>query len=323
MKAMKTTIKMLILLIAASIAYSLQSFTCIKISIQQDSSMFKTREGEIRYLESYNNALKLWPVKFEEVDIKTGFGKAHVIISGPESGNPLVLLHGMNASSTMWYPNVKDLSKTHRLYAIDFIEEPGKSLMQKKIKSNDDIVSWYTEIFEKLHLKKFSIIGESRGGWLAVQLALHSTEIKKVVLLSPAQTLIMVKPKRKILQNAFFSLFPERTRFRRTLKTLSYNVDHLEKAWTDQYFNCLQDMKKQTDVMKMDVYSDKELESLNIPVLLLIGDHDIFNNERSIERAKKLIPGVDTYIVKKCGHFISFDQPEFVDQKISEFLSKN
>ena len=62
------------------------------------------------YFKSYNKALTLWKTAFHELNIQTSIGNAHVIVSGPKNGEPVILLHGMNASSTMWYPNIKALS---------------------------------------------------------------------------------------------------------------------------------------------------------------------------------------------------------------------
>lgn len=321
--ATRKTIKLLILLIAASIAYSLESFTCDKTTSKADSSMFKTKEGENLYLEAYDKALSLWPLKYEEHDLKTSFGKVHVIISGPERGNPLVLLHGMNASSTMWYPNIKALSEKYRTYAIDYIAEPNKSVATKGIKNIEDVVKCYDEVFNELHLDKFSIIGASRGGWLTVQLALHmKNRINSIILLSPAQTFSDVKPKKEILKNIFFSFFPERENFKSTLKTLSSNPDKLEKLYVDQYLICLENMKKETGVLKMKPFSKEELRSLDIPVLVLIGDNDIINNKKSIERAKKLIPRAETEMVSQSGHFVSFDQAEIVNARMLQFLHR-
>ena len=70
---------------------------------------------DVALYTAYNKALKLWKTPFHEVNIKTSFGNAHVIVSGAKDAEPLVLLHGMNASSTMWYPNVKALSKNYRV----------------------------------------------------------------------------------------------------------------------------------------------------------------------------------------------------------------
>jgi pimeloyl-ACP methyl ester carboxylesterase len=320
---MKTTIKLLLLLIAASILYCLESFRTDQTGHGRGLSMFRSPEGESLYIAAYDKALKLWRVNYEELNIKTSYGTAHVTISGPESGSPLVLLHGMNASSTMWYPNAKDLSAKYRIYAIDMIKEPGKSILQKDITTTEALIKWYDEVFDGLHLGAFSIAGASRGGWIACQLALHSGKtIKKLVLLSPAQTFIAVKPKPKVVRNAFFALLPERALLRQDLKTLSWDVDRLEPDYVDQYFTCLQNMKVNTEFMQMDVYSDKELKSLRIPVLVLIGDHDIFNTEKSIERARQTMAFPETAVIHHAGHFITFDQAQEVNQRILAFLDK-
>ena len=90
-----------------------------------------------------------------------------MIVSGPKKGTPVVLLHGLNASSTMWYPNAKAINQKHRIYAIDIIVEPSKSYMTKDFDSIDEITSWYQEVLWALKLESFHIIGASRGGWFA------------------------------------------------------------------------------------------------------------------------------------------------------------
>src|SRR3954464_1225978 len=117
-------------------------------SSERTYSVFKSRLAQRSYIKAYNIALKnLWDTPYEELDVQTTHGIAHVIISGPKNGSPLVMLHGMNASSTMWYPNAKEFSKTYRVYCIDFILEPGKSFSYGKIENTEDIVKWYDEVF--------------------------------------------------------------------------------------------------------------------------------------------------------------------------------
>jgi pimeloyl-ACP methyl ester carboxylesterase len=162
-------------------------------TIIEKDTVVNLKGKNLSYEEAYDKALTLWQIPFVEKYLKTSFGKAHVIITGPENGEPLVLLHGMNASSTMWYPNIKAFSQLFRVYAIDFLLEPGKSQCYGEISETSQIVNWYYEIFNELHLKKFNLIGASRGGWLAVNIALHSkSRINKIILLSPAQTLILL-----------------------------------------------------------------------------------------------------------------------------------
>src|SRR5260221_2096285 len=276
------------------------------------------------YYNAYNKALTLWKTPYHELAIPTSLGNAHVIVSGPKNAEPLVLLHGMNASSTMWYPNSKALSQNYRVYAIDYLLEPGKSQMRGERKDMGEIMNWYNEIFNQLKLEKVSLIGASEGGWLAVNIALHQgSRIRNMVLLSPLQTFIWIRPGAKIWSDIFYTLTPKRKHLRRALETMSVNVDKIEKAYIDQYFIATQKAKNSLMMLQMKPYSDDELKNLVMPVLVLIGDHDIINNEKSIEKAKELLPHSETGIIKNAGHFLSVDQSETVNTRILDFLNKN
>ena len=237
------------------------------------------------------------------------------------AGLPLVLLHGMNASSTMWYPNMKALSAGYRVYAIDFLLEPGKSRSTRKVMTMEEIGHWYDEIFEHYKLKDINLVGESRGGWLAIDIAISSAQkIHKLVLLSPAQSFISIKPKRRILYNIFFALFPRRIMLRSELKTMSSNVDKLRQPYIDQYYIAVKHQKMNLSLLHMTTYSDEDLKSLRMPVLLLVGDTDALNDESTIRRAKELVPHLQAQIVKGASHFISFDKAEYVNQAILDFI---
>ncbi|WP_395050212.1 alpha/beta fold hydrolase [Flavobacterium sp.] len=281
----------------------------------------EVKPEDLGYYKAYDKALKLWKIPFHELNIKTNFGNAHVIVSGPKNAEPLVLLHGMNASSTMWYPNIKALSENHRVYAIDFLLEPGKSHMNGEVKEMKEVMNWYDEIFNQLNLKKFSLIGASRGGWLSINIALQQKyQIKKIILLSPAQTFIWIRPGAKVLTNLTYMITPKRKRLRNVLETISFDVDKIKKAYIDQYFIATQKATNSMFLLKMIPFSDKELKSLTMPILVLIGDHDIVNNEKSVEKAKELLPHSETGIIKNAGHFLSIDQAETVNTRMLNFL---
>src|SRR4029453_11903706 len=55
------------------------------------ASAFKTAEGEAKFLAGYDNAMKLWPVPYEQIDVRNRFGTTHVVICGPTTAPPLVL----------------------------------------------------------------------------------------------------------------------------------------------------------------------------------------------------------------------------------------
>lgn len=301
--------------------------SCSKPSIQEQLDekfgkyMEEVRPGDMKLFKAYNIALKLWEVPYGEVYIKTSFGKAHITVSGPENGESLVLLHGMNASSTMWYPNIKALSKNHRVYAIDYLEEPNKSQATSGLNNVEDMVEWYSEIFYGLQLKKFSLVGASKGGWQAVQLAIQKKyAIQKMILLSPAQTFTLIRPSSDMVTNLAYTINPKRKNLREVLQTMTSDVDNIKQEYINQYFIATQMASMDKLMLKMLPYSKSELNSISFPVLTLIGDKDIINTEKSLEKAKELIPNSSTSIIKNAGHFISIDQSEIVNQKMLEFL---
>ncbi|KOP39135.1 alpha/beta hydrolase [Flavobacterium sp. WLB] len=283
--------------------------------------VFKTKSEEQKYETAYNKALKLWDIPYTEENVKTSFGTAHVIIAGPKNGKDLVLLHGMDASSTMWYPNIKSLAKNHRIYAIDFLMEPNKSNLTAKPLSSEEIVVWYNEIFDHFKLKKFDIIGASRGGWIATLLATQkNNSIDKIVLLSPAQTFKFIDKPRKTSSALMLKLFPSEKKFSKTLKAFSTHPEKISPIYNRQFYLANKYAKSNSSMLKMTPFSDKELESINNPVLVLIGDKDVINSEESLERAKKHLANSKTKIIKDAGHFLTIDQPKIINDAVINFL---
>jgi pimeloyl-ACP methyl ester carboxylesterase len=275
------------------------------------------------YINAYNKTLALFELPIREKDIATQYGNAHVLICGNPANPPLVLLHGMNASSTMWYPNMKTLAKNHCVYAIDFLLEPGKSTCNSKRLRIEQIADWYDEVFTKLHLNSFDLVGCSRGGWLATAISIHEPErVKKLVLLSPAQTFTWIPPSSALLSNITYSISPNKEKLGHILSGLSVRSVKISKTYFDQYYLGTEKDNLSSCIFEMTPYSRKSIESLKMPLLVLIGDKDIINNQRCLNKVKKLLPDTQTGIIENAGHFLSFDQPDTVNSLILNFLAK-
>lgn len=295
--------------------------SCASKKAKFEDYVFKTKSEEIKYQSAYDKALRLWNIPYTEEDVKTSFGTAHVIIAGPKNAKALVLLHGMDASSTMWYPNIKAMAKNHRIYAIDFIMEPNKSNLTSKALSSEEIAVFYNEVFNYYKLKKFDIVAASRGGWIATLLATEKpNSIDKIVLLSPAQTFKFIDQVGKTTSAIMLKLFPSEKKFGKTLTTFSTHPENISVIYKRQFYLANKYAKSNSSMLKMHPFSNKDLESIQNPVLVLIGDKDVINSEESLERAQKYLKNSKTKMVKDAGHFLTIDQPKIVNDAIINFL---
>lgn len=277
--------------------------------------------AEKEYYAAYNQLMSLWEVPYEDLYIPTNYGTAHVIVAGDTHHPPLVLLHGMNASSAMWYPNVSALAKSHRVYAIDLLTEPGKSNSTTDINDTETVIEWYIEIFNLLELQNVELVGASKGGWLAVKLALtHPARVNRLVLLSPAQTFIWIQPGVALFSNIIFELAPNRERLEKVLGKMSAHVDKIPESFKELFYLATKRSPVDETLLEMQPFSEETLSGLQMPVLLLIGEKDVINNERSIEVARESLANLEAQIIKDAGHFLSMDQATKVNEEILNFL---
>ncbi|MFD2602088.1 alpha/beta fold hydrolase [Flavobacterium suzhouense] len=291
---------------------------------KSNHALFKNRNEEQKYINAYNSSLTLWPVPYTEKDIPTSFGTAHVIVSGPANAEPLVLLHGMDATSTMWYPNIKDYSKNYRVYAIDYIMEVGKStLKENKNLNHDEIVQWYEEIFNALKLNNINLVGTSRGGWLSTLYTInHKERIKKLVLLAPVQTFKMISMDSDLINAANFKIAPSKKRLKKLIDNFSLYPEKVDSKLKNQMYLGNKYSRTKLDLLSMTPFNDDEFKSLDLPVLVLVGDHDILNSIEIVKIAGDKIPEAQGAVVESAGHFLTIDRTEDVDKRVLEFLSE-
>ncbi|MFO7938978.1 MAG: alpha/beta fold hydrolase, partial [Bacteroidales bacterium] len=230
----------------------------------------------------------------------------------------------MNASSAMWYPNIKQLSANFQVFAIDLLVEPGKSAPNVEIEDTQMLMQWYKAIFDTLKIERFGLIGASKGGWLATKLAMYQPQqVEKLILLSPAQTFIWIPPDRALLSNLIYEMAPNRRRLEKLFSQMSTHPKQIAPAFVELFHQATRISSLDKMLMEMQPFSKDELKQMDMPVLVLIGDNDIINNARSLDRANEYLPNVQTHMIKDAGHFLSLDRAEHVSKIILRFLACN
>ncbi|MER5642714.1 alpha/beta fold hydrolase [Kitasatospora sp. NPDC002227] len=145
---------------------------------------------------AYDAVLAEWPTPVETRELPTRFGRTHVNITGAPDGPPLVLLHGGNATAAVWYANVAGLGRTHRLYAVDRLQEAGLSTPgERPPRRVPELLDWLGEVLDGLGLGEAALLGHSYGGWLALGYAVHAPQrARRLVLLDPTQCFAGYRP---------------------------------------------------------------------------------------------------------------------------------
>lgn len=290
---------------------------------------FRSESAKQRYVAFYDDMAKDWPVESETRMVDTSFGQTYVRICGPVDAPPLVLMHGANATSLSWIPNIKALSENYRTYAVDNIYELGRSVFTKIFKTPDDLISWMDESLLALDLSSgINMIGMSYGGWLTSQYALnHPEKVDNIVLLAPAATVLPLGP--GFLKSSLISILPHRYFVKKGLEPIMADLWKKDEVGR-KYFERLVDHLdiglrsfKPKMMVSPTVLSDEELNALKMPVLFMVGENEkIYSAEQAVARLTKLAPHIKAAIIPDAGHDLPASQAELVNRKILDFLEK-
>jgi len=295
------------------------------------TSAFKTPEGEAAYLAAYDAAMKLWSVPYEEIEIPSRFGTTHVVVTGPEGAPPLVLLHGMAMTLTMWSPNIADFSKDYRVYALDVMTQPGKSIPNpdEPIRDAADFGAWLSETLDGLNLDRISLVGMSYGGWLALHFTMAvPTRVRKLVLLSPGASFLPIV-KQFMLRGMLMTLLPTRLTtdsFMGWMGIKDTPGDPVSRRLLDLFYLGMKHFRMPPESARLmpGVFSDEELRALHVPVLLLIGENEvIYDPAKALGRARALLPDFEGELVPRSSHNMCGSQYRIVDARVLDFLNDN
>lgn len=291
---------------------------------------FKSEETQKEFFKHYDEWAKDWPVPAETKIIKTSYGSTFVKISGPKDGIPLVLIPGGGKTSLMWIPNVEELSRHYKVYALDNIFDFGKSVLTRPMENGEQVAEWLDEVFNELNLgDEINIAGLSFGGWVTSQYVIyHSERINKAILIAPFATLFNIQG--QFLLNAlkvliFPSFVDEWTRLIMTdlnNKTDDTSIELMDRIIKESYFGmtCV----KYKNSIRPVVLRDEDWESINAPILLLVGENEkLYSADDAVQRLDSLNTTVKTEIIPDAGHDLTFVQSSLVNSKIIKFIKED
>jgi pimeloyl-ACP methyl ester carboxylesterase len=247
------------------------------------------------------------------------------------SGSTVVLLHGFGSQAMSdWRRVIRPLSQGHRVIALDQIGfgESDKPLVDYSIQT---FVDFLGEFLRTLGVKRFSLAGESLGGWIAASYSLQA--------LAPGNTgqYALAKPERLILADALgqFDLrsgssYPIAGSLRESagIAIIFHDKSRVTDDFVRHHFEI--QLKANDGATQRSLWSNPQLASeivgdrlvdITIPTLIVWGANDeVIPLAQGREYAAK-IPQAKLVIIPDCGHVPPIEKPEAFLSAVIPFLN--
>ena len=251
-------------------------------------------------------------------------------------GQPLVLIHAGVADSRQWDHEFADFSRDFRVLRYD-LRGYGKSLpVEGEFSHIEDL----TALLDKLGINQpLVLIGCSMGGGMAMDFALaHPSKMKALVMLGSAPSGLALDvhghPKMEAAEQAYNSgdldLLAEletqiwfdgmgRTpqQVNQEMRSLAKEMDRLALAHEARGLG-----KRLPDA---HTKAAERLDELEIPVLLIVGEHDVpyvhAAADYMVEHVEH-VPSARKVIIDDAAHLANMDQPVQFQSAVRSFLDE-
>lgn len=269
------------------------------------------------FYAAYDAVLAQWPVPVSPVDVPSAYGTTRVNVCGPADGVPLVLLHGGGATSTVWFANVGELTRTHRVFAVD---RGGRSVFDgAPFTTVNDLTAWLSAVFDGLGLESAALCGHSYGGWVALNYALHAPQrVRQLALLDPTECFSGMRLTYRLRAVPLF-VRPSPQRLRDFLAWEARGA-RLDPAWLSVVGLGIE--RPGPKIVMPRRPADERFAGFSVPTLLVLAGRSRSHNIRRVAaNARRLIPHVVTRVLPDATHHtIPTENPEALNRVLLDFL---
>jgi len=265
------------------------------------------------------------PGSFIEVD---GV-RLHYVSAG--QGSPVLLIHGLGASTFSYRYTIPELSRHFRVIAPDLL---GFGYSARPADADYSLTAQARRLralLDALGIERAAVVGHSMGGALAMRFATSYAErVSRLVLIDSAVDRELRRGGRLVWLfqallpvGALFTIHSRRFR-RRALRVSVHDPAHVTDEVVEGYFRPAR-MKGHLRALGRTMASwwqDELVEPERIaqPTLLLWGEHDRLLPPRVGEELARRIPNAKLMVVPSAGHQVPEEQPALANRLLLDFL---
>jgi pimeloyl-ACP methyl ester carboxylesterase len=222
-------------------------------------------------------------------------------------GQPVIMLHGGLANANYWGNQVPELARHYKVIVMDS-RGHGRSTRDARPYGYDLMADDVVALLDYLKIDKVAVVGWSDGAILDLALR-HPARVSKVFSFAAnTETDGVVEGVEK---NPTFAAYIERAgheyeALSATPKEYDAFVDQISKMWATQPH-----------------WTADQLKTINVPVVVVDGDHDEAIKRPHTEQIAAQIPGAGLLIQPNVSHFSFLQDPPQFTGDVLRFLQEN
>lgn len=241
----------------------------------------------------------------------------------------MVFAHGLLWSTQMYDKQVKHFQGDYRCIAFDFRGQ-GQSQITKSGYDMDALTEDTLGLMAALGIDKCHFVGLSMGGFVAQRIAIKRPDILLSLTLietSADPEDLALAPQYRKLMTAIRWLGMKRisSKIMPIMFGSTFLGDKLRKAEYKKWRLMLQSNRKDGVTKATNGVIERQgtyeqLGSITTPTLIMVGDEDVATPYAKAARMHFAIAGSKLAIIKGAGHTATVEEPEQINQVMSQFL---
>ena len=250
---------------------------------------------------------------------------------GPQDAKEtVVMIHGYSSEKTVWMRFASHFTDKYQVLILD-LPGHGETAFDPALK--DDTVSQaqrVVEAMDALGIKRAHIVGNSMGGFIAAQLALHhANRVQSAVLVDAAG---VVAPQESDMAKMLATGRNPFEIHNRDEFLEFYSMTMAQPPWlprmildfmADDYIVRRESLTRIFQDFHSTGLLDQHLSDINVPILILWGERDRLLHISSAAIWRSGIPNAELITYPELGHMPMLEAPRKSAEDVLAFLAKH
>lgn len=239
-------------------------------------------------------------------------------------GSVVILIHGLGADSRHWAANIDALSQNFQVIALDQIGygQSDKPMMRYTVENFSDYLHGF---MQALKIPQASLVGNSLGGWVALEFTIrHPQMVEKLVLvdaagLRPTAALKWPEGERKALSLLNIHWFFDLMAANKEWATTDLGPDAFERHVQngDSYTVA----SSVAEMFTGRAFEDKKLAKVHVPTTIIWGRDDMLIPLAMGKQFHQGIKGSQLIVMDGTGHIPMVGKPAEFNDAVGKFLN--